>query len=234
MIRNDPARAVAGIGGVAAVTALCRWLHVANATTVALSFLLVVLVVAATSRLWVAVATSLAAMVCFNFFFLPPVGTLTIADPQNWIALVAFLAVSLVASNLSSVARTRTHEALARRDEVGRLFDLSRDVLLMTDSREAIALLARLIARRFDLDYVAHLPAGRLGCRLEHFRGRPADADARSRASCRPRSAGRRIDAAGRRAVDGHDGRGSIPLRFGARVGRPAGGGRPRRRVRDA
>ncbi len=53
-----------------------------------MTFLLVVLVVAATARLWVAVATSVAAMLCFNFFFLPPVGTLTIADPQNWVALV--------------------------------------------------------------------------------------------------------------------------------------------------
>ena len=43
----------------------------------------------------------------FNYFFLPPVGTFTIADPQNWVALFAFLAVSLVASNLSAVARAR-------------------------------------------------------------------------------------------------------------------------------
>ena len=47
-------------------------------------------------------------MLCLNFFFLPPVGTFTIADPQNWVALFAFLAVSLVASNLSAVARART------------------------------------------------------------------------------------------------------------------------------
>ncbi len=45
-----------------------------------------------------------------------------------------------MASNLSSVARARASEALARRDEVARLFDLSRDVLLVTESREAIAL----------------------------------------------------------------------------------------------
>ena len=126
-----------------------------NATTAALLLLLIVLVVAATTRLWVAVATSIAAMVAFNFFFLPPVGTFTITDPQNWVALFAFLAVSLVASNLSSVARKRAREAEGRRDEMARLFDLSRDVLLMTDTREAIALLARFIARRFDLDYVA-------------------------------------------------------------------------------
>lgn len=131
------------------------WLKVSNATTVALTFLLVILIVAASTRLWIAVATSFLAMLCFNFFFLPPVGTFAIADPQNWVALFAFLAVSLVASQLSSAAKARTHEALARRDELARLFDLSRDVLLVTDSREAIALLARFISRRFELDYVA-------------------------------------------------------------------------------
>ena len=104
---------------------------------------MVVLVVAATSRLRVAVVTSVAAMLCLNFFFLPPVGTFTIADPQNWVALFAFLGVSLVASNLSAVARARTEEAVDRRDELARLFDLSRDVLMMTDSREALGAGAR-------------------------------------------------------------------------------------------
>lgn len=63
--------------------------------------------------------------------------------------------MSLVASHLSAVARTRTTEALGRRDELARLFDLSRDVLVITDSREAISMLARAIARRFDLEFVA-------------------------------------------------------------------------------
>jgi two-component system sensor histidine kinase KdpD len=152
----DLAHLAAAGAAIAAITiAYVRWLHVTNATTVALSFLLIVLVVSAVSRRWIAVVTSIAAMLCFNFFFLPPVRTFAIADPQNWVALFAFLAVALVAGNLSSVARARADEATARRDEVARLFDVSRDVLLMTDSEEAIALLARLIARRFDLDYVA-------------------------------------------------------------------------------
>ena len=123
--------------------------------TAAMGFLIVVLIVAATSPLWVAVITSFAAVVAFNFFFLPPVGTLTIADPQNWIALVALLIVSLVGSNLSAVARARTQESEARRDELARLFDLSRDILLVTDSQAANASLAGFISRRFDLQYVA-------------------------------------------------------------------------------
>src|SRR4051812_16370016 len=121
----------------------------------AMGFLIIVLLVAATSPLWVAVATSFAAVISFNFFFLPPVGTLTVADPQNWIALVALLIVSLVWSNLSAVARARTLESEARRDALGRLFDLSRDILLVTDSQAANASLAGFIARRFDFDYTA-------------------------------------------------------------------------------
>jgi two-component system sensor histidine kinase KdpD len=145
----------AALAAVALLTAAYLWLQIANATTTALSYLLVVLIVAATSRLRIAVITSCLAMLSFNFFFLPPVGRFTIADPQNWVALVVFLAVSLVASRLSSIAKERAQEAAARRDELARLFDLSRDVLLMNETLEALSVLARFIARRFDLDYAA-------------------------------------------------------------------------------
>ncbi|MEZ5315927.1 MAG: DUF4118 domain-containing protein [Vicinamibacterales bacterium] len=131
---QDGARAAAGLAAVALVTiAYGRWLHVSNAAIVSTTFLLVVLVVAATARLWAAVVTSVAAILSFNYFFLPPVGTWSI-DAQNWVALFALLAVSLVASNLSAVARARTAEAVDRRDELARLFDLSRDILAMTAS----------------------------------------------------------------------------------------------------
>jgi two-component system, OmpR family, sensor histidine kinase KdpD len=155
-VPSDAARLGAGVGTLAAVTlAYVKWLHVSNAATVSTTFLLIVLVVAATSRLRVAVAISVIAVLFFNFAFLPPVGTFTIVDSQNWIALFAFLAVSLVASNLSAVARARTLEAEGRRGELARLFDLSRDVLVITEGRDAISMLSRAIARRFDLDSVA-------------------------------------------------------------------------------
>src|SRR5262245_57528002 len=158
---KDVRDAVGAAAGVALVTVTYRWVPVANPTTIALTYLLVVLIVAAVSRLSVAIATSATSVLLLNFFFLPPVGRFTIADPQNWIAVLVFLTVSLVASNLSSVARARTVEAVERRDEMSRLFDLSRDVMLTTDSREAVQQLARFVARRFDLDYVAiALPRG--------------------------------------------------------------------------
>src|ERR1700730_5184768 len=154
--------AVVAIAGVAVVTwAYFIWLHVTNATTVALSYLLLLLFVAASARPWVAMTASLAAALAFNFFFLPPVGTLAIADPQNWMAFVTFLVVSLVASSLSSVARDRQREAVGRRDELSRLFELSRDVLRATDGDDPIHRLARSVAQRFLLDYVAIcLPTG--------------------------------------------------------------------------
>jgi two-component system sensor histidine kinase KdpD len=154
--RSDTVHLVAALITLATVTMILRnWLELSNAAIASTTYLMVVLVFAATSHLWVGVVTSIVSMLCLNFFFLPPVGTFTISDPQNWIALFAFLAVSLVASNLSAQARARTSEAVGRRDELARLFDLSRDVLMMTDSREALTILARSIARRFDLEFVA-------------------------------------------------------------------------------
>jgi signal transduction histidine kinase len=117
-VSADARQLIFGGFGIGFVTVLFRWWpQVSNAATIALSLLVVVLFVAASARLWVAVTTSLAAMLAFNFFFLPPVGNLTIADPQNWVALFAFLAVSLVATNLSAVARARMIAALALMDE---------------------------------------------------------------------------------------------------------------------
>ena len=94
------------------------------------------------------IAVSVVATLALNFYFLPPVGTLTIAEPQNWIALFAFLVVAVIASQLSATSHERAREAIARRNEVTRLFDLTRDVLLTTETTGAIDALARHIARR--------------------------------------------------------------------------------------
>lgn len=123
---------------IAAAAALCvivavyrYWLHV-NPTTVALTLLLLILALAARWGLRYAVVTSIAATALFNFFFLPPIGTFTIADTQNWVALFAFLGTSIVASNLSNRIQTEAQQAKARQHEVEILFQLSRE-LLQTD-----------------------------------------------------------------------------------------------------
>jgi two-component system sensor histidine kinase KdpD len=234
--RSEALRIVLALATVAGVTLVyTRWLHVSSAATVSTTFLLIVLVVAATSRLWAAVTTSLAAMFCLNFFFLPPVGTLTIADPQNWVALFAFLAVSLIASNLSAVARARTDEAIGRRDELARLFDLSRDVLVITDSRQAISAIARATARRFYLAFVAiALPradewelfaAGTRSVDLDHRELTHAFAAAQASFEF---DAQARTYAGHRTTVVGADIVRLVPLRVGTRpVGLLAATGRP-------
>jgi two-component system sensor histidine kinase KdpD len=114
---------------VAAITLSYRHILHVNQTTVALSFLLAILAVSAVWGMAVSVAMSLVAVVAFNYFFLPPVGTLTIADPQNWVALFAFLVSSIMGSQLSSRIRTEADEAHHRRREVERLYQFSRKLL---------------------------------------------------------------------------------------------------------
>ena len=82
-----------------------------NSTTIALSLLLVVLLIATLFGSRPALVASLLGVLCFNFFFLPPVFTLTIADPQNWIAFFAFLAVALTVGQLSANVKRRAEEA---------------------------------------------------------------------------------------------------------------------------
>ena len=126
-----------------------------NPTIAALLFLLVVLATATSAHLRVSIGISVAAMLAFNYFLLPPFHTLTIADPQNWVALFVFVVVAVIASQLSAAVRQRASEAEARKQEVTRLFDLSRDILLTTDSERAIADVARYVARRFELETIA-------------------------------------------------------------------------------
>jgi two-component system sensor histidine kinase KdpD len=149
------ARLGAGLAGLAAVTGSFRMAGVSNGTTIALAYLLVILFIASLGDLLAAGVSSVVATLCFNYFFLPPVGTFTIADPHNWVALASFLIVSIVASRLSASAQARAREALDRRNELTRLFDLTRDILLTTERKGALAAIARHVARRFELDVVA-------------------------------------------------------------------------------
>src|SRR5215472_3415382 len=100
-----------------------------NQTTVALSFLLAILAVSAVWDMTVSVFMSVIAMLAFNYFFLPPVGTFTITDPQNWVALAAFLVTSITGSQLSSRIRREADIANRRRREIEHLYSFSQKLL---------------------------------------------------------------------------------------------------------
>ena len=105
-----------------------RWLHV-NTTTVALTLLMLVLLLAAKWGLRYAVVTSLLATVAYNYYFLPPIGTFIINDPQNWLALFAFLVSAVVGSRLSERARKEAEDARLGQRELEVLYGLSRELL---------------------------------------------------------------------------------------------------------
>lgn len=106
-----------------------------NETTVALSFLMLIMITASRWRLHYAVYLSVLCTLLYNFFFLPPIGRLTIEDPRNWVALTAFLACSALVSHLSNQEHRQAEAAEERRREVERLYEFSQQLLLQDDPR---------------------------------------------------------------------------------------------------
>jgi len=126
-----------------------------NATTAGFAYLLAILFIAARWGLTGAITGSLVAVACFNYYFLPPIRSFTIADPQNWVALFAFLVTSITASRFSMQAKKHTLEAMSRQREMERLYALSRSILLIEPSRPVPKQLATQIAQSFDAAAVA-------------------------------------------------------------------------------
>src|SRR5437763_10537315 len=125
-----------------------------NSTTVALGYLLVVLFVAILWRSGPALVASVLAMLCFNFFFLPPFHTFTIADPQNWVALTVFFITAVAVGQLSARARQRAEEAESGRREVRRLYEELREAFERASQAEAFKRSERL--KSALLDAVTH------------------------------------------------------------------------------
>jgi two-component system, OmpR family, sensor histidine kinase KdpD len=148
-------RAFACIALVAAITwAAFSFLRV-NALITALAYVLAVLVVAARWGLVESLLTSVASMLCLNFFFLPPILSLTIADPQNWVALFVFMVTAATASQLSASARNKAAEAKARRVEVERLYQLGLSMMLVDTAKELGPQIAAGIKEGFGFEAVA-------------------------------------------------------------------------------
>jgi two-component system, OmpR family, sensor histidine kinase KdpD len=123
-----------------------------NATTAAMVYLLAVLLIAAFWGLLESIIAAVVGVLCFNFFFLPPVLTFTIADPQNWVALFSFLATAIIGSQLSSYARKQTKEAWNSKRETEQLYSLSRTILLLDEHTSAASQIVRHIVRLFGFD----------------------------------------------------------------------------------
>lgn len=124
---------------VGALTLILKLLggHV-NATTVSLALLLNVLFIATRWGSLPALLASVLAMLCFNFFFLPPSGTFNIAATDNWIALIAFLITAVTAGQLSASVKRRAEEAESGKREIGRLYAELREAFERASHAEAL------------------------------------------------------------------------------------------------
>lgn len=125
-----------------------------NSTTVGFAFLLVVLSVAIVWGSGPALLASVLGMLCYNFFFLPPYYTFTIADPQNWIAVTAFFITALAVGQLSARAKRRAEEAEAGRIENRRLYEELQGAFNRAADAEALRRSERL--KSALLDAVTH------------------------------------------------------------------------------
>src|SRR3984957_2581106 len=166
-------RLLLSLAGVAIITYTAYSIIPHNPTTVGFAYLLLVLVIASTWGLAEATLAALAATLTYNFFFLPPVGKFTIADPQNWVALFSFLATALITSRLSARVNKQALDAVDRQRDIERLYTFSRAILLIDPVEPVAKQLARKLAEVFGLHAVV-LYDRRTG---ETHRAGPSDFD---------------------------------------------------------
>ncbi len=129
-------------------------LHV-NATTAGFTYVVAALMIASFVGTPEAVITSFVAVAAFNYFFIPPIFTFTVADPQNWVALLALLSTTLVASRMAARAREQTQDALDRRREMELLYTLSRSILLSEPGEQMTRRITNEVAHIFEFSSVA-------------------------------------------------------------------------------
>jgi two-component system, OmpR family, sensor histidine kinase KdpD len=206
-LRQIVPRFLVSLAVVMAIVATYRHVLHVNPTTVALTFLLAVLIVSANWGLTYAVFTAVVATAAFNYYFLPPIGTFTIADPQNWVALGAFLVTAFIASKLSDRARKEAAQATRRRNEVERLYAFSQQLLVADNVVGLLNMLPQHVVRTFGFDSAAILVAGRPDVYRSDSNTRQIEADQL-----------RTVAARGEPVMDSRDKIRYIPLRMGLRA----------------
>jgi len=189
---------------VAAVVLVCHKVVPVNPTTVALTFLLAVLIVSGYWGLYYSVFLAILATLAFNYYFLPPYGTFTISDPQNWVALIAFLATALIASKLSEKARQQTLAATQRRKEIERLYGFSQQLLTTENLPELLNILPRFVVEGFGVAGAALFVPGRQDIYRSDSDTKQLDADHL-----------RSVAALGEPTIESGNGLSFAPLRLG-------------------
>jgi two-component system sensor histidine kinase KdpD len=192
---------------VALVVLVFRRLFHVNPATVGFIFLLCVLVISAAWGLRYAIALSVFATLAYNFFFLPPVGTFTISDPQNWVSLAAFLVTAVIASQLAERARREALSATQRRIELERLYAFSQQMLSTDNVLTLVNNIPRSIVETFGASAAGmYLP--------ERRKAYYSDLKGHARL---PEDELKRVANRGEPSIDDAEGLMLVPLRVGIR-----------------
>jgi two-component system sensor histidine kinase KdpD len=142
---------------------LQQWL---TANSVSLAFLTAVLASAAWFGLYPSLYACLASVLAYNFFFLPPLYTFVIADPENVVALFFFLIAALIASNLAARMRAQTLSARARTKVTEQLYQFTRKIAAAPLLDDLLWATAYQVAAMLEVRVVLLLPEdGRLEVR---------------------------------------------------------------------
>ncbi len=155
LVPDPPSRRVGALVALAAV-ALCTLIiyplkQIAPVVSLGVVYLPAVLVISVTWGLWLGLATAFLSAGAFNFFHLPPVGQFTIQDSENWVALITFLVVAILASSVAEVTRARTRDAEARRREADLAAEMARLLLRGNNLDEALPTAAARLAQALEL-----------------------------------------------------------------------------------
>jgi two-component system sensor histidine kinase KdpD len=149
-----------GAGAGIALLTYCGFVLQANLTTISSLYLLVVVALASFCGFWQASLTSLAAVGCLDYFFMPPLLRFNVSDPRDWITLGTFEATALVIGRLSTREIRSTKEAAIHRSGMEKLYELSGHSLLLDLRQPPGPQLAVLIYRIFEVNAVALFDKG--------------------------------------------------------------------------
>ena len=116
----------------------CTWLAFSlhlNLASTGFLYLVLVVLTALYGGFRVATLSSIVAVACLTYFFVPPVFSFTVNRPENWVALGAFEFTALTISRLSHHARSRAAEAIAERSDSQHLYETAQRILSLDRSR---------------------------------------------------------------------------------------------------
>ena len=155
---NRTLRMPIGIGSgsvIALIASYCAFQFHFNFPTAGFIDLLIVVWTALKFGFWEATGCSFVAVACLDYFFAPPIYSLHVADPRNWVAFVTFETIALIVSRVSNQLRNEMQGSLLHRRNADRLYELSRSILVLDRQQPAGSVIASLINKHIGVASVA-------------------------------------------------------------------------------